>query len=115
MANIFESPSKASATHGDFSTRGQNLKGYQSTRGPVYLETQLTGRGTGRRLGGGQSDHGRSTGVSYLRRVRVLLIFCELRVFRNPGIRRSINSKYEDRAGVFWAAWYNVSSRYESV
>ena len=42
--------------------------------------------------------------AAYFSRMRVPLIFWLLRALRKFGTRRSISSKYEDRAGVFcWA------------
>jgi len=43
-----------------------------------------------------------AAGPAYLSRTRLPWIFCALNVLRKAGSRRSINSKYDDRAGVCW-------------
>ena len=51
------------------------------------------------------NDAARPLGLSpYCRRTRVPLMLWLLRVLRKLGISRSINSKYDDSAGVLWLA-----------
>jgi hypothetical protein len=49
--------------------------------------------------------------VAHFSRTRVPLIFWLLSAVRKFGTRRSISSKYEDKAGVFCCALYRISSR----
>ena len=65
-------------------TRWQNTRVFDRAR-------VLLGVASGRR---GPQQRG------YFRSTRVPRIFCELSVLRNVGSRRSINSKYDDSAGV---------------
>ena len=51
----------------------------------------------------------------YLSMMRVPRTLWSASAPRNEGSRRSINSKYDDRAGVLWEMSYSTSSRWRSV
>src|SRR4029079_12862477 len=53
---------------------------------------------------GGCSDTVSASRPCYLRRIREPRTFCVLNAFRKLGISLSINSKYDDSAGVFCCA-----------
>ena len=71
----------------------------------------LDSRGQGGRLN--TQKHGRAMPAIdfYLRRMRVPRMLSLLSVPRKDGNSRSISSKYEESAGVFWDVSYRISSR----
>src|ERR1017187_2564631 len=71
----------------------------------LECEVRHLGRATG-------AVHGsRGASAAYFSRTRVPLIFWLLSVLRKSGTMRSINSKYDESAGVFCCALYRISSR----
>jgi len=70
-------------------------------------------RGAGGQKGMSESD-GNAHGPVYFSKTLVPRIFWLLSVPRKSGTMRSINSKYEDNAGVSCCALYKISSRRDS-